>query len=131
MLRAIKALFILCLAFALLASGEALGYETRFGTLTIVRESDEKYSDYLLLLDGKEIEGIDSWSIIYTPRVINWGARGDVVFLSYFSGGANCCELYQFLRLSSDGVEATNVFNEYMFMRRNSLRVTPESIQLD
>ena len=109
-LRILLAAALLCAANnpALSADGT-----TRFGAIErVANVADDPYDDGLAI-GGWQVRGVSGrWEVL---RIIDWGAKGDVVLLSYWSGGASCCSTYQIVHVRDDSARATEEFGYQAF----------------
>ena len=82
--------------------------ETRFGLLDVVEGRDR--SENGLSLNGNQIDGVEGYFDV--THVFDWGNKGDVVLLAFWSGGASCCHSYQIIHVTEQDAFVTSVFGE-------------------
>jgi hypothetical protein len=97
--------------------------ETRFGTLRIVRKD---IIDRDITLDGRVI--MTTGYGVSGLKVIDWGDRGDVVFMIRWSGGASCCYSHQIIHITADGETVTPMFADHGYDPKDFV-VTPDRIR--
>ena len=98
-----------------LEPAQATILETRFGMLEDIAGPDQYESG--LSLDGRRIDGVEGRFSV--TNLFDWGDWGDVVLISFWSGGASCCHSYQLVRLTGQGEFATRIFGGHGFQPSN------------
>lgn len=83
--------------------------ETRFGLLDVV-EGRERYENGLSL-NGNQIDGVEGRFDV--THVFDWGNKGDVVLLAFWSGGISCCTSYQIIHVTEQDAFVTRTFGEH------------------
>ncbi|MEM9045728.1 MAG: hypothetical protein AAGC81_13645 [Pseudomonadota bacterium] len=88
--------------------------DTRFGTITLVEAYTPVGKGFyrsFLSVDGHLLRGLYPHAL---PRhVYDWGAKGDVVLINEWSGGASCCNAWFLLHLTDDGFVLSERFAEH------------------
>ena len=82
--------------------------ETRFGLLDVV-EGRHRHENGLSL-NGNQIDGVEGNFDV--THVFDWGNKGDVVLLAFWSGGMSCCYSYQIIHVTEQDAFVTRMFGE-------------------